>query len=173
VQHRSLTSRVGATALAVLGAIAWAPSAWPLTTGESAPACAAPLLDDARTVNLAEYRGRVVYLDFWASWCGPCRESFPFMNELQHDLGGKGLQIVAVSVDKTADAARRFLARYPAQFTIALDAAAVCPAAYQLPGMPTSYLIDRTGAVRAVYAGFRPNDKAEIRRQVLELLASP
>ncbi len=170
MRPRSLRSRVGATALAALGAIAWVPSAWSLTTGESAPACVAPLLDGGRMVNLADYRGRVVYLDFWASWCGPCRESFPFMNELQRDLAGKGLQIIAVSVDKTAAEARRFLVRYPAQFTIALDTAGACPTAYGLEGMPSSFVIDRGGAVRAIHVGFRDKDRTEIRRRLMEAL---
>jgi hypothetical protein len=75
-----------------------------------------------------------------------------------------------VSVDKTPEDARRFLTRYPAQFTVALDAVATCPAAFQLQGMPSSYIIDKGGAVRAVHAGFRNRDRAEIRQQLLDLL---
>ena len=163
-------ARLGAAALATLWAAVFAPAAWPLARGESAPACSALLLDGDRSVRLADYRGKVVYLDFWASWCAPCRESFPFMNELQRELAGKGLQILAVSVDKTADEARRFLARYPAQFATALDAAAACPAAYRLEGMPSSYVIGRDGTVRAMHVGFRDRDKTEIRRQLIEAL---
>ena len=163
-------ARTGA-ALAALAAIAFAPGAWPIARGEAAPACSARLLDGDRSVRIADYRGQVVYLDFWASWCGPCRESFPFMNELQRDLAGKGLQILAVSVDKTAEEARGFLARYPAQFAIALDAAAACPAAFRLEGMPSSFVIGRDGIVRAIHVGFRGGDKAEIRRQVIEALS--
>jgi len=80
------------------------------------------------------------------------------------------LQIVAVSVDKTADDARRFLARYHEKFTIVIDTLAACPAAFRLEGMPSSYIIDRTGAVRAVHVGFRNSDRAEIRRQLTEIL---
>lgn len=166
----ALSGRVGAAvAMALCGLLA-APGAWSLASGEPAPACAAPALDGGGNVSLADYRGRVVYLDFWASWCGPCRESFPFMNDLQREFAARGLQIVAVSVDKTPAEARRFLARYPAQFTVALDAAAACPAAFRLEGMPSSFVIDRTGAVRAAHVGFREQDRAEIRRQLLEAL---
>ena len=150
--------------------LAPAPIAWSLAAGDAAPACSAQLLDGTRTVSLAEYRGKVVYLDFWASWCAPCRESFPFMNELQRELADKGLQIVAVSVDKTAEDAKRFLARYPASFTTALDAAASCPTAFRLEGMPSSYVIDRSGAVRAVHTGFHNSDRDEIRRQLVDAL---
>ena len=168
--RRKLNTRLAVAALAAVSVIAASPTARSLTNGEPAPACSVPLLDGRRSVSLADYRGQVVYLDFWASWCGPCRESFPFMNELQRELAGKGLQILAVSVDKTPEEARRFLARYPAQFTIALDAAAACPAAFQLHGMPSSYIIDKGGAVRAVHAGFRNRDRAEIRQQLLDVL---
>jgi thiol-disulfide isomerase/thioredoxin len=170
MRRRRLRARLGVAALAAVGAIAWAPITRSVTNGEPAPACSAPLLDGSRSVSLAEYRGQVVYLDFWASWCAPCRESFPFMNELQRELAGKGLQILAVSVDKTPEDARRFLARYPAQFTVALDAAAACPAAFKLQGMPSSYIIDKGGAVRAIHVGFRNRDRAEIRQQLLDIL---
>jgi len=170
MQRRRSSARLGVAVLAAVGAIAWVPTARSVTNGEPAPACVVAVLDGGRSVNLADYRGQVVYLDFWASWCAPCRESFPFMNELQRELAGKGLQILAVSVDKTPEDARRFLARYPAQFTVALDAAAACPAAFQLQGMPSSYIIDKGGAVRAIHAGFRNRDRAEIRQQLLDVL---
>lgn len=172
VQVRDLAARMGVATLAAAGAMTFASSAWPLAKGDSAPPCSAPLLDGGRTIDLADYRGKVVYVDFWASWCGPCRQSFPFMNELHSELGGKGLQIIAVSVDKTADDARRFLARYPAQFATALDTSGACPAAYGLQGMPSSFVIDRNGTVRAIHAGFHDSDKAEIRRQLQDALSA-
>jgi len=169
VMTRMRTRSIARLALLLVG-LAPAPIAWSLVAGDAAPACSAQSLDGARNVSLADYRGKVVYLDFWASWCAPCRESFPFMNELQRDLADKGLQIVAVSVDKTAEDAKRFLARYPASFTIVLDAAANCPTAFRLEGMPSSYVIDRSGAVRAVHTGFHNSDRDEIRRQLVETL---
>jgi thiol-disulfide isomerase/thioredoxin len=168
--HRSIARR-GLAVLAIAVATAWTTNASPLGNGERAPACSVPSLEGGRTINVADFRGSVVYLDFWASWCGPCRQSLPFMNELHRELAGKGLSIVAVSVDKTADEARAFLAQYPAQFTIALDTAGACPRAYELQGMPSSYVIDRKGVVQAVHTGFRNSDKAGIRTQLLELLS--
>ena len=161
-----------AAARGVLVVCIWilSPVAWSAVAGDIAPACAVTSFDDARTIRVAEYKGKVVYLDFWASWCPPCRESFPFMNELQRDFGDKGLQIIAVSVDKAAEDARDFIARYPPQFTVALDTKWACASAYLLPGMPTSYLIDRRGVVRAVHIGFRGGDKAERRQQIVDLL---
>ena len=166
-------SRRGIAAFVTLVAMLLGTEAWAAAKGEAAPACAAIVLDTGAAISLADYRGSVVYLDFWASWCGPCRASFPFMNELQRDLAGKGLRIVAISVDKTAAEAQRFLDRYPAQFTVALDTASACPTAYRLEGMPSSFVIDRIGTVRAVHVGFRDKDRREIRRQLAEVLDEP
>ena len=159
-----------AAVVAALTGMSLGPTAAAVSKGDAAPSCVAAALDTGAPISPADYRGQVVYLDFWASWCGPCRESFPFMNELQRDLAGKGLRIIAIGVDKTAADARRFLDRYPAQFTVALDATAACPTAYRLEGMPTSFVIDRTGTVRAIHAGFRDKDRSEIRRQLQEAL---
>jgi thiol-disulfide isomerase/thioredoxin len=156
----------------MIAASAVSPAASPAAPGDEAPACRAVALADGAPLDPADYRGQVLYLDFWASWCGPCRESFPFMNALDAELRDQGLRIVAISVDKTADEARRFLQRYPARFNVGLDVAAACPAAFALPGMPTSYLIDRSGVIRTVHAGFRASDAAEIRRQAVEALAA-
>lgn len=163
--------RRAVAAVAAVSALVASATAWPLTQGEAAPSCVVPTVDTGKTLDLADLKGEVVYLDFWASWCGPCRESFPFMNELQRELGGKGLRIVAVSVDKTVADARRFLARYPAEFTTVLDSAGTCPAAYRIQAMPSSYLIGRDGKVRRMLVGFHDSDKADIRRQLLEALA--
>lgn len=165
-----LLRRIAARSVLVAGAWLLSPAAWPAAAGEAAPACAAPTLDNARTIRVADYKGKVVYLDFWASWCPPCRESFPFMNELQREFGDKGLQIIAVTVDKVPEDARDFIARYPAQFTIAQDTKWTCASAYQVPGMPTSFVIDRGGVIRGVHIGFRSENKAAIRQQVQQLL---
>ncbi|HEX9275294.1 MAG TPA: TlpA disulfide reductase family protein [Casimicrobiaceae bacterium] len=168
--RNALLRRLIAQSSLALGVWAMSPAAWPAVAGDPAPECAASTFDNARTIRVADYKGKVVYLDFWASWCPPCRESFPFMNELQRELGEKGLQIMAVSVDKVAADAQRFLARYPPQFTVALDTTWTCASAYLLPGMPTSFVIDKRGLIRDVHIGFRDKDKVEIRRQILELL---
>lgn len=163
-------ARAGVAALAAVAALLASATGWALPQGAAAPSCTVLALDSGKALNLADYKGQVVYLDFWASWCGPCRESFPFMNELQHELGGKGLHIIAISVDKTAADAQRFLLRYPAQFTTVLDTSGACPAAYRLEGMPSSYLIARDGTVRRLLVGFHDSDKAAVRQQVLEAL---
>ena len=76
----------------------------------AAPDCPVQLVDGGAATSIAQFHGKVLYVDFWASWCGPCLKSFPFMNELQHDLGDKGLQILAVNMDEKPDDAAKFLA---------------------------------------------------------------
>jgi cytochrome c biogenesis protein CcmG/thiol:disulfide interchange protein DsbE len=139
--------------------------------GEAAPSFS---LATARgdTVALDKLRGQVVYVDFWASWCGPCKRSFPWMNELAQRYGPNGFTIVAVNVDKKRDDAERFLAQTPAQFTVVYDAAGATPAAFAVKGMPSSYLIDRSGRVVMVEQGFRDEQKAAVESRIRELLAA-
>ncbi|WP_235953644.1 TlpA family protein disulfide reductase [Noviherbaspirillum galbum] len=113
-------------------------------------------------VRLADFRGKLVYLDFWASWCGPCRRSFPWMSQMQARYGARGLRILALNVDARRDAALAFMSDVPAQFTIGFDPAGKVAAAYGIKGMPTSVLISPDGKVMAMHAGFSDADKTEM-----------
>ena len=115
----------------------------------------------------------IVLLDFWASWCGPCRQSFPWMNELQSRYGSQGLQVLAVNVDANPPDARRFLAEVPAQFAVAFDGRGETPRRYEIKGMPTSVLIGPDGRVLFVHSGFRPEDRALIENQINQALSHP
>jgi len=139
--------------------------------GQPAPGLALP---DARgsVVTLDKLRGQVVYVDFWASWCGPCRRSFPWMNEMQQKYGEKGLAIVAVNVDKKRADADKFLAQLPASFPVVFDEAGTSPAAFGVKGMPTSYLIDARGNVVVVERGFLEGSRGELEERIKALLAS-
>ncbi len=120
--------------------------------GEAAPAFA--LEGRSGPVKLADYRGKYVYLDFWASWCTPCKRSFPWMAELQKRYGPAGLEVVAINVDTARGDAERFLAQTPAGFTVAFDPAGAVPKQYAIKGMPSSVLIDPAGKVVEVHAGY-------------------
>jgi thiol-disulfide isomerase/thioredoxin len=111
----------------------------------------------AEALDLSAYRGKVVYLDFWASWCNPCRTSFPWMNEMQSSLGRKGLVIIAVNVDHDRDLADEFLRSNGADFKIVYDPDGEIARHYNFKDMPTSILIGRDGKVRSVHNGFFPN----------------
>lgn len=110
-----------------------------------------------------------IYLDFWASWCGPCRYSFPFMNELQSEFGDKGLKVVTVNVDKDKSLADQFLNDNPANFTVVYDSNGDIASAYKVPAMPTSYLI-KNGEIVGIHIGFKTSDKRELKEQIRALI---
>jgi thiol-disulfide isomerase/thioredoxin len=130
-------------------------------------------LDDlaGKSVRLAELKGRVVLVDFWASWCGPCREELPVLEALHKKYGAQGLTIVGVGLDKESKKLTKFLRATPLSFTIVHDAAGAVADRYAPPKMPSSYLIDRKGVIRHVHAGFRAADKAVLEREIKALLA--
>ncbi len=109
---------------------------------------------DEGQVLLSKYRGEVVYLDFWATWCGPCRDSFPWMNQMQDKYGSQGLNVVAVSLDTDHALARRFADELSANFTIGYDDTGSIADLFKVKGMPTSVVIGRDGRVAEIHQGF-------------------
>lgn len=136
--------------------LAGAAPAWAQTQKLAEIALAAsdglPVLADAN-------KARATYIDFWASWCTPCKLSFPWMNELHEQLGPRGLRIVAIGLDKKEADARRFLAAHPARFPVALDPAAETAKLLAIQAMPTSLVIGADRGVRLVHRGFRLEDR--------------
>jgi thiol-disulfide isomerase/thioredoxin len=116
--------------------------------------------------------GKVVLFDFWASWCAPCKASFPAYSQLSSDYAGRGLVIIAVSVDDSPDAFAAFVARMRPTFTTVDDAQHRLVGAVQVPTMPTCYLVDRTGKVRFMHAGFHGGQtERDLRSEIERLLA--
>ena len=160
------TSRLAALSIAgfVIFTTAMSGSALALEKGAMAPDFDLPGAD--ANVGLAQYRGKVVYLDFWASWCGPCKLSFPWMNAMQAKYGAKGLQVVSVNVDvKRADAAK-FLTANPASFVVAFDPQGRTPGLYAVKAMPSSYLIGRDGRITLLHCGYAPEDGAALEQEI-------
>jgi len=143
---------------------------WALDAGAAAPNLELP--GTKANVNLAEMKGKVVYVDFWASWCKPCKQSFPFLNELQAKYQAKGLQIVGVNVDAKREDADGFLAETPAQFAIGFDTKGESAKRFDVKAMPSSVIVGRDGKVLAVHRGFKPEDRAEIERLITTALAA-
>ena len=158
------TSNVLAGWMAAVLLAAASQGAIAVETGQKPPTFSLP--GDAGTTSLDDFAGKVVYVDFWASWCGPCRQSFPWLNEMQKQFGAKGLVVVGVNVDKKREEAQKFLADTPAQFTISYDPQGKTPRDWQVMGMPSSFLVGRDGKVRLVHAGFREADRPELEAQI-------
>jgi len=137
--------------------------------GESAPGFELPTRD-GKTIKLEDFRGKTVYLDFWASWCGPCKQSFPWMNEMFDKYHSKGFEIIAISVDQKKEDALAFLNENPAHFKVALDSAGKTPKLYAIKGMPSSMLIDPRGKVIWAHTGFKPEQRSELEQQIAHAL---
>ena len=117
------------------------------------------------------FEGRVVLVDFWASWCPTCERAFGFLNQLTRDYRDAGLEVIAVNLDTDPREVRDFLAGRRIEFELARDATGRCPRGFGLIGMPSAYLIDDSGHVRAVTRGFRPGEARALRAQIDALLA--
>ncbi len=123
------------------------------------------------TVSLASLHGKVVYLDFWASWCVPCRQSFPWMATVYDEYKDKGLAVVAINLDKNRELADSFLERYTAPFTVAFDPAAKSAEAFRVEAMPSSFIIDRSGKIVWAHQGFEESKAPEVENRIKEVLA--
>jgi thiol-disulfide isomerase/thioredoxin len=150
--------------------------AFAFTLAVAAAAGAEPAPDfafqtDNGALRIADQRGKVVYLDYWASWCVPCKQSFPWMNDLHARYRDKGLVVLAVNLDKERAEANRFLASHPAKFTVAYDPDGATARVMALKGMPTSFLIDRNGRIASTHIGFRESGKDKVESEIRALLA--
>ncbi len=137
------------------------PFAHAVTEGQPAPTFVLPDQTGAE-IALPALQGKVVYLDFWASWCAPCKESLPFMNELQQKFADRGLAVLAVNLDTNRERAQALMAKVSPQYRVLFDPKGAVAKEYALPTMPTSYIIDRAGVVRVVHPKFTPEDRAAI-----------
>lgn len=160
--------------VALLAALILIPSlpAAALDVGDEAYAFEAPLLSGESSAALEDYRGKVVYLDFWASWCDPCTKAIPALEKLRSEFAGEDFQVLAVNVDKSKKKATKFLKKNPIGYPSVSDPKGKLPRRFGLETMPTSYLIDRDGVIRYVHKGFRKGDVEEIRAEIQKLVAT-
>lgn len=129
-----------------------------------------PVQTDTQPILLQDLKGQVVYVDFWASWCGPCRKSFPWLNQMQQKYGAKGFKVIAINVDSDRELAAAFLKENMAKFTIGYDAAGELASAFQVQGMPSSFIIDRKGVIRHAHVGFREKEINLLETQIQDLV---
>ncbi len=159
-----LNQKVRVVFLAALLALVLGGKSFALEAGANAPDFALPGVQGQ--VKLSSDAGSVVYVDFWASWCGPCRQSFSWMNAMQDKYRAQGLKIIGVNLDGKSEDAKKFLTQNPAKFTIAFDSKGETPKSYGVKGMPTSFLVGRDGKVIFQHLGFKEADRDDLEKQI-------
>lgn len=147
-----------------------------LDAGDSAPVVNLQMLKGTapsrERLSINDFKGKLVYVDFWASWCGPCRKSLPILNEIRNEHKDKGFEVLAINVDEQLKDALAFLKKYPVDYPILLDPQAASPKVFDVKGMPTAYLVDENGNIIYKHQGFRKKDKKKIEALVTKHLAS-
>lgn len=135
-----------------------------------APALALPRLEGGAAFALESLSGKVVLVDFWASWCTPCRHSLPAYETLFRELGPRGFAVVAVNLDENEGDATQFLAQHPLSYVVLRDSSSDSARAWGVRGMPSSYLVACDGTIRTRHAGFKKADVAALRAKIESLL---
>ncbi len=166
--HCVFAGRLGAACLLALLA---ASPCYAADTGKAAPDIAVHTTDGG-TQTLSALRGKIVYVDFWASWCVPCRESFPWMNDLQKKYADRDLVVLAVNLDAKRPDADAFLARYSAQFRVVFDADGGSAKEFGVKAMPTSFLVGRDGVLLYEHRGFRSSQTGQVEAEIERALAA-
>jgi thiol-disulfide isomerase/thioredoxin len=152
------------SAAALMAAPLYAASGW--REGDALP----DLKQFGLSGTLPNLKGKVVYLDFWASWCGPCKASFPVLNGWHQELSSKGFVLLGVNVDEDDATMNAFLKKTAVSFPSVRDAAQSLVAAANVSTMPTSFIIDRKGIIRHVHNGFHKQDATSVLAQIQALL---
>lgn len=154
-RHGALRTLLAAIAVAQVALFAWGP------------------ISASETFSIEQYAGKVVVLDFWASWCVPCRRSFPWLNTMHEKYADEGLAIIGVNLDMERADAERFLEEYPARFTILYDENKQLARQFDVVAMPSSYVIGRDGKVIARHMGFKVKQQDEYEAIIVEALGKP
>ncbi len=121
-------------------------------------------------VSLAQFRGQVVMINFWASWCVPCRQEMPLLDNIYRHYSKLGFSLIGVNVEPDPKSAEAFLGQTPVSFPVLFDTQSVVSKLYGVPGMPTTVFIDRKGNVRLVHQSYRPGDENEYLNEIRELV---
>ena len=137
--------------------------------GAAAPAFELEAPSSKQKVSLGEYAGKVIVVDFWATWCAPCKESFPVYQRLARKFGSK-LAVIGISVDEDPAGIPQFAKDTGVTFPLAWDDGQITSKSYQPPTMPTCFVVDRTGIVRFVHSGFYSGEERAIETEIASLL---
>jgi thiol-disulfide isomerase/thioredoxin len=165
---KTKTKLIPSLAVALLAAVSTANA---VEIGQAAPPFTLPSIQQGQPTALKDTLGKVVYLDFWASWCAPCRTSFPLLNKLHEKLKAKGFEVIAVNLDEDKAKAEKFLQEIPVGFTVLHDSKGEWADKYVVESMPTSFILDKQGNVQNIHHGFTAGDIEELEKKITELLA--
>ena len=122
-------------------------------------------------VHLSDYKGKVLLVDFWASWCVPCKTSFPALDAIYREYQPRGLEVLAVNLDEERRKADAFLSAHPHRMTVLFDPRGTAPVAFGVKGMPTSFVIDKTGTIRFTHMGYSGDVDVRYRQEITQLLS--
>jgi len=153
-----------AMALALMAGAAFAADA-----GGPAPSFTLSALTGQQAA-LSQYKGQVVMVNFWATWCGPCQQEMPLLDQMYKKYKPAGFTLIGVNVDKEAPAVKDLMSRKPVSFPVLLDPANQVSKAYHVDEMPSSVLIDRKGEIRYIHRGYRPGDENEYQDRIRQLI---
>jgi len=156
-------------ALTVLTTAATLGAAAPLQTGAPAPAFQL-VSNTGKTLALADFKGQIVLLNFWASWCGPCRQEMPILEQLNRQYHGKGVTLLGVNVEPDSAAAVQWLKATPVTFPILFDTDSKVSKLYEVAGMPNTVIIDRKGLVRYIHRGYAAGAENDYLNQIRGLI---
>ena len=137
-----------------------------------APDWTLPAIENAEgTLSMSDFRGKITYVDFWASWCGPCRLSLPALNSLNTQFSDDPVQFLAISVDVVEEDAWDFLKRYSVDYPVVIDTEGDIARMFAVDGMPSGYLLDAEGRVREIHIGFKQGDELKLAESIKKMLA--
>jgi thiol-disulfide isomerase/thioredoxin len=145
----------------------------PLTLAVVAATAVPTYADEVPSLDLSAYRGKVVLVDFWASWCGPCKESFPWMQQMQSRYADRGLVVIAVNVDQDRKLADQFLRQQPGSLKLVFDPHGRWAEQFHVSAMPSSFYVDRQGNLAQTHLGFHLADRGAFEQQLVALLGQP
>jgi peroxiredoxin len=166
-----LVRRILSALLLTAGLITGSAPVVALEEGQPAPDFTLPDIQDGKpAITLSELRGKTVYVDFWASWCAPCREELPVLQRLHEEYASRGVVVVGVGIDRNERDFRAFKDRMGLTFPVVHDGAHQVAGRYEPPRMPSTFLIDRNGVVRHVHEGYRASNARELEQQIQQLL---
>lgn len=136
-----------------------------------APDWTLPAIENAEgNLSMSDFRGKITYVDFWASWCGPCRLSLPALNTLNAQFADDPVQFLAISIDVVEEDAWDFLKRYSVDYPVVIDTEGDIARNFAVDGMPSGYLLDGQGRVREIHIGFQRGDELKLAKSIKQLL---